>query len=272
MYALDFEYDGRRLSDYGFILCTFGGGTSGIDTVSAGSKITFSTVSRWRGKANSLIGTKYDERVSASFTICKNTDEFDDLHISDDEYRSLCRWLNRHEFLEFAIIDDEAPDRATRYYNASFNINKLMVNKELFGLELSMETDSPFAHGAEVSDSWTVSDTETVHNFTDTSDEIGYICPSMKITCIEGGTLTVSNDITGSSMVIKNCTAGEVITIDGDAQIVQSSLNSHHVYDDFNFEFFRIGNTSSNRVNKITVSLKCSIEMSYRPIIKDSPD
>lgn len=44
MYALDFEYDGQYLSDYGFIICDFNS-SSGADIVSAGSMITFNTVS-----------------------------------------------------------------------------------------------------------------------------------------------------------------------------------------------------------------------------------
>ena len=51
---LDFEYDNRYLSDFGFIICHFDG-SSGIETVSAGSAITFSKVSRNSGKQYSLI-------------------------------------------------------------------------------------------------------------------------------------------------------------------------------------------------------------------------
>ena len=54
MYACDFEYDGQYLSDYGFIICNFNG-SSDFDVVSAGSKITFNTVSRHRGKKYSSL-------------------------------------------------------------------------------------------------------------------------------------------------------------------------------------------------------------------------
>ena len=56
MYALDFEYDGRYLSDYGFVICNFGG-ASDMDVVSAGSKITFNSVPMSFGKRISLTGT-----------------------------------------------------------------------------------------------------------------------------------------------------------------------------------------------------------------------
>ena len=62
MYACDFEYDGQYLSDYGFVICNLNG-TSDFDTVSAGSRITFNTVSRHRGKMYSLTGTQYDDAL-----------------------------------------------------------------------------------------------------------------------------------------------------------------------------------------------------------------
>ena len=128
MYALDFEYDGQYLSDYGFIICTLGG-SSDFDTVSAGSEITFNTVPKHRGKISGLAGTVYEENISTTFDICKNPDTYEDLHISKDEYRGLMRWLNRHEFIKFRLLDSVSDETDVCYYNASFNVEKVLVNK-----------------------------------------------------------------------------------------------------------------------------------------------
>lgn len=271
MYALDFEYDGQYLSDYGFVICNFGGGTSGVDVVSAGSKITFNKVSRNRGKTYGLSGTKYDECVTATFEICKNPELYDDLHITNDEYRDIMRWLNRHEFLKFQLLNEDDKEQETCYFEASFNIDKVMVNKELFGLQLNMETNKPFGYGQELTVAWTVSDTTKSYILSDMSDEIGYTYPSMVISCNKSGDLSIHNEMEDCTMVIKGCTVGEVITIDGMTHIISSSLNSHRLNNDFNFEFFRIGNTINNRNNKITVSLPCRLELRYTPVIKDTP-
>lgn len=268
MYALDFEYDGKRLSSYGFMLCTLGT-SSDFDIVNAGSKITFNKVSRHRGKVYSLVGTEYEECITATFDICKNTDTHEDLHITDQESRELIRWLNRREFKEFHLISEDGQDDC--YFNASFNIDKVFVNKELFALKLTMETDRPFGVGKTSSVVWDVSDASQSKTLTDMSDEIGYTYPSVKITCKSAGTLTIHNDLENCTTQIKNCANGEVITIDGDAQIVSSSVPSHKICNDFNFEFFRIGNTIETRENKITVSLPCQLEISYSPIIKNIP-
>lgn len=271
MYALDFEYDGQYLSDYGFVICNFGG-ASDMDIISAGSKITFNTVPRNTGKKYSLTGTKYDECIQATFDICKNPELYHDLRISNDEYRDIMRWLNRREFLKFQLLNEEDKEQETCYYEASFNVDKILVNKVLYGMKLTMETNKPFGYGQEQMVSWTIGDVTKSKVLSDMSDEIGYTYPSMVITINRSGDFSIHNELENCTMVIKNCTVGEVITIDGDTHIIKSSLNSHRIYDDFNFEFFRIGNTINNRNNKISVSLPCKLEFRYSPIIKDTPD
>lgn len=270
MYALDFEYDGQYLSDYGFVICNIGG-ASDMDVVSAGSKITFNTVARHYGKKYSLTSTSYDECIQATFDICKNPEFYDDLHITNDEYRNIMRWLNRREFLKFRLLNED-DDYDTCFFMSSFNIDKVVVNKELYGFQLTMETDKPFGYGHEQVVSWLIKDTSKPKILSDMSDEIGHTYPDMTITINQSGNLTIYNELEDCTMVIKNCSAGEVININGDAQIITSSMNSHHLYDDFNFEFFRIGNTFNNRNNKITVSLPCKLELRYTPIIKDTPE
>lgn len=270
MYALDFEYDGQYLSDYGFIICNFGG-ASDMDVVSAGSKITFNTVPMHNGKKNNLTSTAYEECIETTFDICKNPELYDDLRITSDEYRDIMRWLNRREFLRFQMLDNDDGEQEACYYEASFNIDKILINRTLYGLELTMQTNKPFGYGSEQSVSLAVSDVTKSYIINDMSDEIGYTYPSMKITCNQGGDLSIINETEPCTMVIKNCSSGEIIEVDGDTHIVRSSLKSHKIYDDFNFEFFKIGNTLNNRSNKIRVSLPCKIEVRYSPIIKDTP-
>lgn len=270
MYAINFEYDGRYLSDYGFIICDFNS-TSGANIVSAGSKITFNTVSRNKGKQYSLTSTQYDECIQTTFDICKNPDIYDDLIITDDEYRDLMRWLNRKEFLKFQIIDDEIfNERGTCFYEASFNIDKIKIREILYGIELTMETNKPFGYGKERYVSLDFNDISKSYLIKDVSDEIGYTYPLIIINCNADGDLSICNETEGCTMIIKNCNAGEVISVDGNTQIISSSDSSHNLYDDFNYEFFKISNTINRRNNRISVSLPCKLEIRYNPIIKDA--
>ena len=147
MYAIDFEYDGRYLSDYGFIICDFNA-SSDANIVSSGSKLKFNTVAHNRGKKYSLTSTQYDECIQTTFDICKNPDLYDDLEISTEEYRDIVRWLNRQKFLKFRVFDDEN-ELEPCYYEASFNISKVKISEILYGIELEMTTNRPFGIGKE---------------------------------------------------------------------------------------------------------------------------
>lgn len=269
MYATDFEYDGRLLSSYGFTICEFGGDGS-LNTLDTGYNITFNKVSRNHGRKHGLASTSYEECAEATFQICKDACD-DDFEISNDEYRELARWLNRHEFLRFRLLDEtEGGDREPCYFNASFNIRKMYVADKLYGLELVAETDAPYGYGAPIEKEWVVAAGDTVV-ISDMSDDIGQISPDITITCGAGGTLTVTNQKCASEMQIKNCSSGEVINIYGDTQIITSSLESHNICNDFNYEFLKIGNTHDDRRNPITISLPCTFQIKYAPIIKDIP-
>lgn len=269
MYALNFEYDGLLLSDYGFMICEIDG-SSGVNTVKTGFDISFNTVKRNGGRNYGLASASFDECVQSTFHICKDPDKWDDLEITNDEYRNLVRWLNRSKFLKFRILNEFEHDKMPCYFNASFNIGKIYIRDILYGLELTMTTNAPFGYGELVEKDLDVPNGDKVIIY-DMSDDAGFICPDMVVKCQEDGILLVKNSLSGTAFTIKNCKAGETITVNGETQIVTSSLSSHAIYDDFNYDFLRIGNTFHNRENVITVSMACHLKISYYPIIKDIP-
>ena len=275
MKFLDFEYDGLHLSDFGFIACQFEA-SSGMQTMSAGSKITFSKVARDRGRRNSLVGTKYQDCLTCTFDICKNPDEYPDpldMYIKNDEYRDIMRWLNRREFCVFRAIPEECEEDdniVTCKFNASFNIEKIKASEDLIGLRLTMETDRPFGFGDEIIKTMTFGQT-TSYSVYDPSDEIGEFYPDLTITMSASGDLIISNETLDVTMSVNNCSVGEVITIKGSEQIITTSIPEHDICNDFNYEFLRIGNTYHNRSNKITCDVACTVKLSFCPVIKDTP-
>lgn len=264
MNAYDFEYDGLRLSDMGFVICKFDH-SGGLETVTNGSQITFNTVSTLNGSKHELLSTQYDNCLETSFQICKDIcNGNNELDINADELRKIMKWLNRKEFHKFKILDDEAYKKI--YFEASFNINRLEMEGKLYGLELNMITNRPFAlHEAET---LTIKNTKANGRATinSLSDEEGYIYPNMEIVVNQSGDLNIYNSLEDRTMVIKNCTIGEKITLD--YPIIQSSLNSHKIQNDFNWTFFRIANSYSNSKNDLTISIPCTITITYTPTIK----
>lgn len=273
MYAIDFEYDDICLSDFRFIICRFdySGGSVSVD---AGSKLTFEKVSRQNGTQHGLASAKYAECIQTTFDICKDPDfyDFDEREITNDEYRDLKRWLNRKQFHRFQVMyDGEDKLRDACFYNASFNIDKIEISEKLYGLRLTMESDKPFGYGIENVFNLVFSNSTDVKTIFDRSDEIGYTYPDITITCAGNGDLSIYNDFTDCTMLIKNCSAGETITINGCEQIISTSYSAHNICEDFNYNFLTIGNTISNRRNNISASLPCNIVLKYSPIIKDTP-
>lgn len=261
MKAFDFEYDGIKLSEKGFVICYFG--SKGLDTVSNGSVITFNTVSTLNGSKYKLTSTQYDDCLGATIQICKSSCSGDVKEISSSDFRELTKWLNRKKFLKFKILDE---DHIDLYYEASFNISRIELDGKLYGLELEVITNRPFAlkEPKIINIKNLVKDGK--YSINDTSYEEGYIYPYTEIAIKENGDLNIYNAIEDRNTYIANCIAGEIITMD--YPIIKSTELSHNIQNDFNWNFFRIANTYDNSRNDLTVSLPCSIKIKYSPIVK----
>lgn len=261
MKSYDFEYDGLNLSDKGFIICKFS--SDGIETFSNGSYITFNTVSTLRGSKHELSSTEYGECLATTLQICKHPCRTEDAEISVDEMRDVMRWLNRKEFHKFKLLNDEY---INIFFEASFNVSRVEINGKLVGFELDVITNRPYALHEPIPMTFKNLQENGVFKIHSQSDDEGYIYPEMEITINSDGNFEMFNDFENRTMRIANCKAGEVITVN--YPIIQSSLDEHKIQNDFNWKFFRIANTLRNRLNKITISIPCTIKLKYSPIVK----
>lgn len=140
MRASDFEYDGINLSDFGFVICHFG--SKGLETTQNGGQVTFNTVSTLSGKKHKLVSTKYEDCAANVIQICKTPCSGDVMEISSIELREIARWLGRNKFLKFKLLDENYIDL---YFEARFKISKIELDGIIYGLELEIETNAPFA-------------------------------------------------------------------------------------------------------------------------------
>lgn len=268
MYAEDFEYDGRRLSDYGLMICTFGS-SSGIETISTGAQINLTTVSRFNNRRRSIISANYAEYMKTLFYVAKNPC-VSDADISPTEYREIVKWLNRRRFIPLRFLSLIGPSPDPCYFNAMFNIQKVTVGDRIVGIEMSVETDSPFGFGEEYIETVMPGyDTQDYVNYI--SDEVGFIYPKISITLMDQGDLTIHNSLDGEDTIITGCSNGEIITMDGDRQMLRTNISSHNIYDCFNYNFIKLISNIETSRNKFTSSIPCTIQITYRPIIRDLP-
>lgn len=262
MKAFDFSYGNKNLSDFGFILCNFGG-SNGLDTVSDGCQITFNTVPVLGGSKHNLMSTEYEECLEDVWQICKHSCKNGIQEITESEHREITKWLNRKRFLKLKILDESHIDI---YYEAVFNVSKIEIDGRLFGFELEVKTNAPFALKEKRIINITNEERNGKHSINDVSHEEGYIYPITEITVNQDGNLNIYNAIEDRHTYIANCKKGEVITMD--YPIIQSSDSSHNIQNDFNWNFFRVANTFDNSRNDLTISLPCSIKVEYSPIVK----
>ena len=261
MKAYDFQYGEHNLCDFGMILCKFDSG--GLDTISDGSEITFNTVSIQNGAKSELVSTVYENNLETTLQICKHSCTGGVQEITATEHRELTKWLSRKKFLKLKILDE---DHIDLYYEAIINVSKIELDGKLYGLELTVQTNRPFALKEPRIIMIKNTETNGKHSINDTSHEEGYIYPHTEIVITESGNLNIHNAIEDRNTYIANCTAGEVITMD--YPIIQSSISSHNIQNDFNWNFFRVANTFENSRNDLTISIPCTIKIEYSPIVK----
>ena len=266
MKALDFNYDGLFLSDFGCVLCTFDNASFG--TYSVGSEISFNTTPINFGKRHLLTSVRYDSCLSAEFTICKNAENLrnnENKYFTIEEQRDILRWLNRPNFHTFYLLDEGYEDI---YYNASFNVSKIELAGNVIGFSLKFFTDRPFGTRKKYKKNIAIIAPNESAIVKDISDEIGYIYADVVVTCNQSGTLTIVNQMDGRITEIKNCVSGETITMKD--MIIETNDTTHRktIMNDFNFVFLRISNTFKNKNNRLTFSLPCTAVISYSPIRK----
>ena len=261
MKAYDFEYDSKTLSDFGMIICTFGSG--GLDTVSNGSEITFNTVSTLNGSEHRLTSVEYEDCIEKPIQICKHSCDTDVEEISPSELRELTKWLSRKKFLKFKLLEESYIDL---YFEAYFNISRIELDGKVYGLELELKTNRPYALKEPKIITIKNLEVDGKYSFNDASYEEGYIYPYTEIIVNADGNLNIHNAIENRDTYIANCISGEVITMD--YPVIQSSISSHNIQNDFNWNFFRVANTYENSRNDLTISLPCTIKVKYSPIVK----
>ena len=262
MKAYDFLYGDKSLSDFGFILCSFDG-SKGVEAVSDGCQITFNTVPVLGGTKHNLMSTEYEDCLETTWQICKHSCKDGIQEITETEHREITRWLNRKNFLKLKIYDDSHIDL---YYNAVINVGKIEIDGRLFGFELEVKTNTPFALKEPKTITVKNLEVDGKHSINDISHEEGYIYPYTEITVNQDGDLKIYNAIENRDTYIANCVAGEVITMD--YPVIESSISSHNIQNDFNWNFFRVANTYENSRNDLTISLPCTIKIKYSPIVK----
>lgn len=257
----DFQYAGEFGSDYMLTPCTFDTG-GGVETIDFGSQLSTERTNVVGTDERVLINPDYSSALSFTFQACKADEAGNALPISAEEYSKINRWLNRKESHVFKIKKDTYENI---YYLGSFNIQAVKVNGEIYGIELTFTSAYPYGFMDEITVEYADVNNFTVYNC---SDETGDIYPYIEITCLSDGDLKITNTMDNEIFEVKNCKKNEIIKIDGKSRIITSSVDTHKVCDDFNYNYLKIISTYEERLNTYSSSVNINITVKYSPVRK----
>ena len=249
-----FVYDGTMCSEYGIICAYFG--KEGLITPEA-QKTDLKTEQALRGNTFNIISQDYSEPLSYTMQIVNK----DFSPITSIQERALKKWLcQRGKYNWFCILNERYADT---WFYANISNPKMEYFYGSFGMELTINTDAPYAY----SDPRTVTANfkagEILESLYVDNDEEMPIYPVLTITPANAGTITLKNlslPEKDNTLIIKNCTAGEVITLDCNMPLAISSNQNHNIYNDFNLWWPYL----IDGYNRITADKDCVVKLEYR--------
>lgn len=222
--------------------------------------------SMFSGKDQPFLYQNYSSTLSFIISIIKNPCMDDNVYFTIEDIEELKRWLCRPAPHVFQLTNSQYNNI---FWEGSFNITEEIVGSNRVGITATFVSTRPFALQQDVVYQGTISDNESLI-INDSSIEQGYLYPDMTIVCLAGGELIIHNDFEDRETIITNCVKNEEITFSKYLQ-VSSSVSNHEIYNDFNYQFFRICNNYETNENVITFSLPCRYSITYNPIRKVIP-
>ena len=258
----DFIFDGKALSDFGYMVLF----EESVDDIAV-SNMKFTEIKGAKSDVSQQVSYNYDENYSTTFTIIKDmcgitNDE--DMYLSNSDIEELTRWLARKKYKWFRFIEDNDDDEI--WYQAQFVIYKEYVGDRCFGLKITLNTSAPFGFTREINTTPNI--TNNTFSVPVYSDEEGYIYPDITIALHQAGTFELSNIAEDRITQLKNCVNGEIITIYGQGVNQISSTAIHDYVKDFNYNFPRFYTEYGDNINHFTVNLPCTVTVKYRGIRK----
>lgn len=272
MSLTDFEFNGRRVSEFGCMICTFN--IVGLETVDMGSNLSLTTIKRQN--YFHTVSTKYEEPFTTKIQICKSgcdNNKQSERYFEDNLVSYLMKWLLSKKNRKFKMIYDDAKCYDMYYIGTFTNVHALKLGENILGLELTFKANASFGFYEPVEFEMDFSDITTEYSINDISDEEGYIYPhKFEITILKDGDLEIKNSMQEETIKITNCINGEIISIDGSNKIIKSNFRTS-MYNNINYKFIKIVNSVDDgfiekKENIFTVSLPCNIFLSYSPICK----
>jgi phage-related protein len=247
----EFTLGGISSEDIGVMMCTGFGSTSRSKNVESRTIVTTTNLA---GRTFNLHGTKYDSPLAFDIIIVNK----DATYIDADKERELKKIILKEERQWFNVEQNDLS--GVYYYVIARSAEILDVGSMSTGMLVNFECDAPHAWSKLYSNTYsTVSGTLTFRHSIACDFDKYEIFPTLIITPTTNGNISIKNNTLNKTVTINNCVSNEVITIDFENQMIESS-NGRVLVSDWNLEDFIL--ISGN--NSVTLTGNFNMVMSYR--------
>lgn len=257
MYATDFVFNGRRLSNYGLLVCEIGGNSSSTTT----GGITVKNISVPGKDSFEIYATTYDGSIVWEFDMIKyDCNSFDTPYISPNEDAAIRRWLIRKDGYHWIHFDqDEFEDI---FYKVYINLSPVYHKGSLIGYHAVVTSNCEYGFSRQHSYSFSLNGSNSFE-IVNISDEHGYIYPTFTITPLSSGNLIFHNtceEDRNRYTQLYGIENNQTVHIDSENEIVEGID-----YDKWNWKFPRmIQDVYGYKSNFFTSSLPCAVNMEIR--------
>ena len=260
MENVSFTYNDKSLLDFNCMLCNFDS-TSNIEVLETPS-ITFNTIQNNHNDTFKSSYTSYENSLeSGIISICKIDCHENEKYFTQEEVRNIYKWLDTRKYKKFIIDNDELFEGV--YFIGGFtSIQPVKNNLKVIGFQLKFISELPYGLSDDIYYSKNITTSDNKLLIVNDSDDVKPVHPyKLKITLAENGDLTIKNNIDHNDISIKNCKKNETITVDCVNRIIETNNVTHKIYDDFNYNYFRLIKTDDTDENIFTINLPCKIEV-----------
>lgn len=244
-----FIFNGRSTDDFG-IMCVEFSNESISKTYSSQSEL--STELSGSGLTFSISSHKYSEPIKFDVYFANK----DGTDFTLDKVEEISNWLClRNTYKQLVICENGHEDVI---YNAIFINPKLIEFGRIIGVKFEVLTDSPFCKTNYKKYTFGDFSEESLIILYSNSVNGEYIYPLITMETITDGTIELRNTTDNPTRIleIRNCVAGEKITIDCNKPSISSSILDHDVYTDTNKKWARLVNGENiliiNNIKNIT--------------------
>jgi hypothetical protein len=247
---MNFIFDNEPSEFYDVMLCTFDSSNSSSNDEET-EIVTVKTNGNDRFR---LADVKYSNPLKFTLTIAKVDGSFIDSH----EQRRIKKWLcKRNRYCYFLICQD---DMDLIQYRCIMTFNSMVdVGRRNAGMSFDVICDAPYAWSSNIYYKVISTSTNTLKIYSDSDFDDVMLPTTTKITVNGTGNIKITNTSTNEYVEITDCTVGEIITLDGDNEIIESSTN-RLILDKWNMEFLELQDGNNN----LTIEGNCKVEITYR--------